>query len=85
MALTSREEYLSRDAILKLLSDDEIARVSAAAGSTALHDGADYLDLEHLDRGVQKASATTKSTMVHIIPKAVHMNTRAKIIAKLGH
>jgi hypothetical protein len=82
---TSHAAYVSRDAILKLLSDDEVARVSTAEGSSGLHDGAEYLDLEHIDQGVQKANASMKLTMGYVIPKAaVSTDTWSKIVAHIG-
>jgi hypothetical protein len=50
-----RPEYLSRDSMMKLLSDDEVARVSTAETAAHFSDGDEYLDLEQFDRGVQRA------------------------------
>ena len=64
MSDAERREQIARDSILKLLSDEENARVSTAEAGPRLSEGAEYLDLERLDRGVQRASATTpKATM----------------------
>ena len=41
-----------------LLSDDEVASVSTAEAAAGLSDGDECLDLEQLDRGVRRASAT---------------------------
>ena len=40
---TNRTEYVTRDAILKLLSDEETARVSAREGGPPLVNGDEYL------------------------------------------
>jgi hypothetical protein len=65
MSDAERKEQVTRDSILNLLSDEENARVSTAEAAPRLAEGAEYLDLERLDRGVQRASATTanKATM----------------------
>ena len=52
-----RTAYVTRDTILKLLSDDEVAKVSTAETASRLADGDEYLDLEHLDKGVRRAGA----------------------------
>ena len=79
-----RTETVTRDNVLKLLSDDEVASVSTAETATRLLDGEEYLDLEHLDRGVQK---TTKSptVMAGVLPRrTVRKDTWGKIVALLG-
>lgn len=84
MTAIDRASRVSRVAILKLLSDDEVARVSMAETAAAIADGHDYIDLEDLDRGVQRAGAATKITMGHVLPRnAVHSDTWAKITALL--
>ena len=57
MSDAERREQVTRDAILKLLSDEDNGRVSTAEAAPRLTEGAEYLDLERLDRGVQRASA----------------------------
>lgn len=78
-----RTDYITRDSLLKLLSDDEVASVSTAEVSVRLSDGEEYLDLEHLEKGVQRADVTT-SPMKHLITrKAVQEKTWEKILAQL--
>ena len=85
MTESNRAEHVSREAVLKLLSDDEIARVSTAETAAGLIEGSEYLDLEHLDQGVLKASASIKVAMGQIIPRAaIHPETWAKVLAQLG-
>lgn len=50
-----RDRYLTRERVLNLLSDDEIARVSTAESGPRLEYGEECLDLEALERGVQRA------------------------------
>ena len=76
-------EYVTRDSILSLLSDDEVASVSTAETASRLSAGDEYLDLEQLDKGVQLVSGTTPP-MARLVPrKAVHAGTWKKIIAAL--
>ena len=86
MTVAERADHIARDTILKLLSDEENAKVSSAEGSAGLAQGEEYLDLEHLDRGIQRAdSAMTKGTIGHIVPRrAVHGETWSKILAQLA-
>jgi hypothetical protein len=84
MTVAERAEQVARDTLLKLLSDEENAKVSTAETQSQLTEGAEYVDLEHLGRGVQCAKAeTTQATMGRILPRsAVRDETWRKI---LGH
>jgi hypothetical protein len=78
-----QSEYVSRNNILKLLSDDEVARVSTAETVAHLSDGDEYLDLEQLDRGVQRAPGRV-TPMGRVLPrKAVQEDTWRKILTRL--
>jgi hypothetical protein len=78
-------ELVARDDILKLLSNDEIAKVSSAEAASGITEGGEYLDLEHLNEGVQRAKAATKVTMGHALPRsAVSGETWRKILAQLA-
>ena len=55
-----RKEYVTRDTILRLLSDDEIAHVSTAKTAAGLADGDEYVDLDTPDWGVQRAPASAR-------------------------
>jgi hypothetical protein len=79
-----RIDYLTRDGVLKLLSDDEAASVSNAESAEELAEGDEYLDLEHLDEGVRKADGLIV-IMGRVLPrKAVHEITWSKILALVG-
>jgi hypothetical protein len=83
--LTERSEYVTRDAILKLLSDDEIARVSTAEAGPLLLEGDEYVDLGHLNQGVRRMHLETRIAMGKVIPRsAVEDATWAKICTHLG-
>jgi hypothetical protein len=79
-----RKQYLDRDAILKLLSDAEVARVSTAETAERLLDGDEYLDLEHLEAGVQRAPGAG-TPMGRVLPrKALQDRTWGKILEYLA-
>ena len=67
MTDASRATCLTRDTILKLLSEEEVAGISSAETMPALSDGAEYLNLENFDPGVQHADASTKFTMGNVL------------------
>ncbi len=78
-----RAEYITRDHVLKLLSDEENARVSMAETALALADGDEYLDLENLEQGVRRAHGTA-TPMGRALPrKAVAEATWSKILLEL--
>jgi hypothetical protein len=79
-----RSEYLTRDGIMKLLSDEEVSRVSTKETAVRLATGDEYLDLERLDRGVQKAHKSTTAMGLVLARSAVHANTWNKIVAQLA-
>jgi hypothetical protein len=73
----------TRDRVLKLLSDDEVANVSTAEAAARLFEGDEYLDLERLEQGVQRATGTT-APMGRVLPrKAVHETTWSRILKQL--
>lgn len=79
-----RQEYVSRANILKLLSDEEVARVSNAEGVPTLDKGDEFLDLQQLGLGVQHMNGSIPD-MGHVLPrKSVHHQTWNKILAQLA-
>ena len=83
MTIAARTGLVARDTILKLMSDEEIARVSTAEAASGLSDGAEYLDLEQIDRGIQRADPATMIAMDHVVPRgAVSAGTWTKILAQ---
>jgi hypothetical protein len=84
MQTEKRTGYLTRDKILKLLSDEEVARVSTEEGSRALADGEEYLDLDDPERGVRQAEGSITPTGRVLPRKAVHEDTWSRIVAQLN-
>jgi hypothetical protein len=78
-------EYLTRDSILKLLSDSELAWVSAREGGPALADGDEYVDLQHLHQGVLRVHAATRITIGEVLPRsAIAEKTWQQVCARLA-
>jgi hypothetical protein len=81
---TSKEsDYETRESILKLLSDDELASVSTSETATRLSDGDEYLDLDKLDQGVLRASGAAVPMGRVLTKKAVRGTTWNTILTKL--
>ena len=75
--------YITRERVLKLLTDDEVAKVSLSETQHHLENGDEYLDLEQLNLGVL-SSGGNMTPMGHVLAKkAVHANTWARILAQL--
>jgi len=76
-----RTEYITRDAILKLLSDDEVARVSTAETAPQLEEGDEYVDLETPHQGVRRAAGKPTTPMGRVLPRnAVQEKTWREIV-----
>lgn len=83
MTIGQRADLTTKDTILKLLSDDELARVSSAEGAAPIPAGEEYVDLSHLERGVQRARDSA-TPMGKILPKsAVLPHTWTSVMAVL--
>lgn len=82
---TRRAEFVTRDEILELLSDDEIARVSTREAGSALVPGDEYVDLKHLKNGVRRMTAETRVKTSDVLPRgAVNDETWSAIRALLA-
>lgn len=84
MTSDTRFEYVARDRVLSLLSDDEIASVSNAETAAGLSDGDEYIDLEQIDQGVRRAPAGVAAMGRALPRKAVKESTWSKILTQLG-
>lgn len=80
---SARTEYITRDRILKLLSENELAAVSSLETAKRLASGDEYLDLAHLDQGVRRATGTAKPRATLLAKKSVSDATWTKILAQL--
>lgn len=85
MSTSARNELSARNSIMMLLSDEEAARVTTAEAGASLAEGSEFLDLEHLERGVQRVSGVTTPQMAHVIPRsAVGNDTWSRIVTHLS-
>jgi hypothetical protein len=85
MKSDKRTEYVTRDTVLKLLSDEEIARVSAAETASRLADGDEYVDLRTPTEGVRRALGKSTAPMGDVLPrKAVREHTWERIVGLLS-
>ena len=79
-----RTDPVTRDDVLTLLSDDEMARVNTVGTALRLSQDDEYVDLEQLDQGVRRAVEMT-TFMGRFLPrKALHENTWTKVLTVLG-
>jgi hypothetical protein len=84
MKYIQQTQSKTRESILKLLSSDEIASLSRAETAQRLGDGDEYLDLEHIERGVRRAGRMV-TPMGRVLPrKSVHESTWLKIVEQLS-
>jgi hypothetical protein len=78
-----KKNYASSDAILKMLSDEEVAKVSTAESAVHMSAGDEYLDLTNPQAGVRRASGTDEPLGRFLMRKSVHAKTWSKILATL--
>jgi hypothetical protein len=85
MSGSTQDELSARNSIMMLLTNEENSRVTTAEARGSLSDGSEYLDLEHLDRGIQRVSGADHPEMAHVIPRsAVGNDTWSKIVTHLS-
>jgi hypothetical protein len=83
MKTNNQNDYLTREKIVLLLSDDEVASVATAETAAELSDADDFIDLNKLELGVQRGPRS-RTPMGHVLPKrSVHIDTWTKIVAQL--
>ena len=64
-----RSSYLTRDRVMGLLTDEEIATVCSAQAEISLAEGEEFLDLKHLNLGVRRSGNATATPMGRVLPK----------------
>lgn len=85
MADFKYNDQINRDAILNLLTDGEVAKVSNIETGSSLQEGDEYLDLEHLDHGIQKAKRGREIAMATVVPRSIiSAESWKKIIAQFA-
>ena len=84
MNRAERTEYVTRDSILKMLSNDEVDRVTTSETKLRLANGEEYVDLAELELGVQRSKGA-RTAMGNVLPRsAVLDETWSRIVAKLA-
>jgi hypothetical protein len=84
MSPDRKKEAITREAILALLTDAEVAKVSRAEDAPRLIEGDQYVDLEDLAAGVRQVHEKPPRAS-HALPRsAVSEVTWAKIVAAIG-
>jgi hypothetical protein len=85
MKYSEKTDHETREQVLKLLSHDEAARLSASKTSPSLADGDEYIDLAAPENGVRSVHGAMQLTMGDILPrKVVSAGTWAKITGRFG-
>ncbi len=81
MTTDSKKNTLTRETILALLTDTEVAKVSRAEDAARLVEGDEYVDLADPAAGVQQVQATPRTAPGHALPRsAVSDATWSKIV-----
>jgi hypothetical protein len=81
----AKTDHVTRENILRLLSDHEVASVSRLEATGRLLDGEEYLDLQRLGRGVRNDFGASTTAMGHVLPRrAVQPATWDKILEQLA-
>jgi hypothetical protein len=75
--------FPTADAIIALLSDDEIENVNKHEAAVGHSDTDEYLDLEHVEQGVRRGLGPPRPVCRVLPRKAVRETTWARIIASL--
>lgn len=79
-----RQENITREEILDMLSDEEVSMESVAEEPRQLIEGDEFIDLEHLDKGIQEVHFNTKVNPSKVIVRsAIRDVTWDKIIKRL--
>ena len=82
--MKNKNEYvfISRDNLLKILSDDEATRVRMNGPSAQLGEGDEFIDLTAIELGVQRAGESNPTDV--LARKALHENTWRKIVTNVN-
>jgi hypothetical protein len=70
MTTHSKKNALTRETLLALLTDAEVAKVSVAEDAPRLIEGDEYVDLADPTAGVQQVQATPRTPPGHALPRS---------------
>ncbi len=77
-------EYVIRKQVRELLSADELARIELAGAANDMADGDEYLSLDHVSLGVQRAAASAPPRGSVVTRAAVGARTWDQILGLLS-
>ena len=80
----TRTAHVTRENILLLLTDDEVASVCTAETTVSPLVGEEYLDLEDLAQGVRKMLGTAPPMSRLLLRRVVQQKTWKKILKELA-
>lgn len=83
MSYDHPNENLSRDSIFKVLWDDDLDRLGRSKMPVRLDRGDEFVDLQLLERGVQRAISVMVPTGGVLARKAVEAHTWSRILEQL--
>ena len=84
MTDSAKRNALTREAIMTLLTDAEVAKVSRAEDARRLVEGDEYVDLENPGAGVRQVHADSHVRPGHVLPRsAVSDATWDKVVLAL--
>jgi hypothetical protein len=84
MSHDAKREAITREAVLALLSDAEVAKVSRAEDEPRLIEGDEYVDLEDPSAGVRQVHAKSARPRTALPRSAVSDATWGKIVGLVG-
>ena len=85
MSNARKSDYEMRDSIFQLLSEDEVAQMSANGRKVSLADGDEYIDMAAPDNGIRCVHRAMQLTMGEVLPRrAVSAETWERIGARFG-
>jgi len=85
MKYSEKTVHEAREQVLKLLSDEELTRLSEGKTRQKLADGDEYIDLSTPENGGRSIHGAMQLTMGDVLPrKAVSAGTWAKISGRFG-
>ena len=84
--MNAKKDTLTREALLELLTDAEVAKVSLAEDASRLVEGDEYVDLTDPSAGIQQVQASPRTPPGHALPRSsVSDASWTKIVQLLAH
>jgi len=84
MTTANGDAFLTRTQILQLLNRGELAGASVMETAPRLSRGQEYLDLEQLEQGVQRATGDVVLQGAILSRKSIHEDTWRRILKQLA-